>query len=53
MLTLCGRGPFDWLKMNFGLGGVLPNVMNCVEFGFDWSMGFGSVMGQFLPIAID
>jgi hypothetical protein len=27
--------------------------MNCVEFGFDWSRGFGSVTGQFWPIAID
>jgi hypothetical protein len=30
-----------------------PNVMNCVEFGFDRSRGFGSVRGQFWPIAID
>jgi hypothetical protein len=27
--------------------------MNCGEFGFDWSRGFGSVWGQFWPIAID
>jgi hypothetical protein len=27
--------------------------MNCVEFGFDRSRGFGSARGQFLPIAID
>jgi hypothetical protein len=27
--------------------------MNCVEFGFDQSRGFGSVGGQFWPIAID
>jgi hypothetical protein len=27
--------------------------MNCVEFGFDRSRGFGSARGQFWPIAID
>jgi hypothetical protein len=27
--------------------------MNCVEFGFDRSGGFGSARGQFWPIAID
>jgi hypothetical protein len=27
--------------------------MNCVEFGFDRSKGFGSVRRQFWPIAID
>jgi hypothetical protein len=27
--------------------------MNCVEFGFDRSRGFGSAGGQFWPIAID
>jgi hypothetical protein len=27
--------------------------MNCVEFGFDRSRGFGSGRGQFWPIAID
>jgi hypothetical protein len=27
--------------------------MNCVEFGFDWSRGFGSARGQFWPTAID
>jgi hypothetical protein len=27
--------------------------MNCVEFGYDRSRGFGSGRGQFLPIAID
>jgi hypothetical protein len=27
--------------------------MNCVEFGFDRSRGFGSARGQFCPIAID
>jgi hypothetical protein len=53
MFTLCGRGPFDRLMMSFGLWGVLPNVMNCVEFGFDLSRGFGSAKGQFWPIAID
>jgi hypothetical protein len=30
-----------------------PNVMSCVEFGFDRSRGFGSARGQFWPIAID
>jgi hypothetical protein len=30
-----------------------PNIMNCVEFGFDRSRGFGSARGQFWPIAID
>jgi hypothetical protein len=27
--------------------------MDCVEFGFDWSGGFGPVGGQFWPTAID
>jgi hypothetical protein len=27
--------------------------MNCVEFGFDRSRGFGSARGQVWPIAID
>jgi hypothetical protein len=27
--------------------------MNCVEFGFDRSRGFGSARGQFWPIAFD
>jgi hypothetical protein len=27
--------------------------MNCVEFGFDRSRGFGPARGQFWPIAID
>jgi hypothetical protein len=27
--------------------------MNCGEFGFDRSRGFGSARGQFWPIAID
>jgi hypothetical protein len=27
--------------------------MNCVEFGFDRSRGFGSARGQFWPIAVD
>jgi thiamine biosynthesis lipoprotein ApbE len=27
--------------------------MNCVEFGFDRSRGFGSARGQFWPVAID
>jgi hypothetical protein len=27
--------------------------MNCVEFGFDRSRGFGSGRGQFWPVAID
>jgi hypothetical protein len=27
--------------------------MNCVEFGFDRSRGFGSARGQFWPTAID
>jgi hypothetical protein len=53
MLTLCGRSPFDRLVMNFGLWRILPNVINCVEFGFDRSRGFGSVRGQFWPTAID
>jgi hypothetical protein len=53
MLTLCGRGTFDRLMMSFGLRGVPPNLMNCVEFGFDRSRGFGSAKGQFWPIAID
>jgi hypothetical protein len=53
MLTLRGRGPFDRLMMSFGLCGVPLNVMNCAEFGFDRSRGFGSARGQFWPIAID
>jgi hypothetical protein len=52
MLTLCGRGPLDWLMMSFGSSGFFPNIMNCVEFGFDRSRGFESVGGQFWPIAI-
>jgi hypothetical protein len=40
------------LMMSFGLR-VPPNVMICVEFGFDRSRGFGSARGQFWPIAID
>jgi hypothetical protein len=47
MLTLCG------LMMSFGPRGVPLNVMNCVEFGFDQSRGFGSARGQFWHIAID
>jgi hypothetical protein len=27
--------------------------MTCVEYGFDQCRGFGSVRGQFWPIAID
>jgi hypothetical protein len=53
MLTLCGRGPFNRLMMSFGRWGVHSNSMNCVEFGFDRSRGFGSVRDQFWPIAID
>ena len=34
MLILYGPGPFDPLMMSFGPGGVPPNLMNCVEFGF-------------------
>ena len=52
MLTLCGPDPFDRLMMSFGPWGVPPNVMNCVEFGFDRWRGFGSVGGPFWPIAI-
>jgi hypothetical protein len=39
--------------MSFGLYGVLPDIMNCVEFGIDRSRGFGSARGQCWPIAID
>jgi hypothetical protein len=53
MLTLSGRDPFDRLMMSFGLREVPPNVMNCVEFSFDRSKGFGSARGQVWPIAID
>jgi hypothetical protein len=53
MLTVCGRVPFDRLMMSFGLSWVHPNEMNCVEFGFGRSRGFGSARGQFWPIAID
>jgi hypothetical protein len=27
--------------------------MNCVEFGFDRSSGFGFAKGQFWPVSID
>jgi hypothetical protein len=53
MLNLCGRGPFDRLLLSSGIRGVTPNVMNCVEFGFDRSRGFGSARGHFWPTAID
>ena len=52
MLTLCGADPFDRLIMSFGPWGVPPNVMNCVEFGFDRWRGFGPVGGPIWPIAI-
>ena len=52
MLTFRGPGPFDRLMMSFGPWRVPPNVMNCVEFGFDRWRVFGPVGGRFWPIAI-
>jgi hypothetical protein len=46
-------GPHWSADDEFWLMRSSPNVMNCVEFGFNRPRGFGSVRGQFWRIAID
>ena len=53
MLALCRRSHADGSTMILGQLEVPPNVMICVNFGFDWLRGFWCVAGRSWPIAID